>query len=315
MPLTPLKSVESEPAGSRRGQPARHGGLRGGMRTWGGASVGSSDETASGLASTPSDFAEDNPGYYDSLSIEDVEEGGGSGLGRWVAGVLRTHLVGPFGAAGVRLWAACAFCHPVSVGQMAAETMRRGTSDPRASVAWGSCMVYVVQLVPVIVGFLLMEGTIIMARALVTAEDPSWVGRDDSRLVLRKLLSMPVSEKLEARVRKQMRHSRLLMAIGGVANVASLTKSYALYNSDLSTTLLFVVHLVTLLPIFFIVSGWCARLTLLRLSLACLLPSLGLIRLAAAEQAYVAPSSLPDCRRPYRAAHSADTRSWTAWKA
>ena len=262
----PLKSVE--PAGSRRrGQRARHAGL---LRTWGAASsTSSSDGTASGLASSiPSDFAHDTSGYY-KLSAADIEEGGGSKLGRWVAGVLRTHLVGPFGAAGVRLWAACSLIFPVSTGQMAAETVRRGTSDPRASSAAWLSQVYVVQLVPVIVGFLLMEGTIIMARALVTAEDPSWVGRDDSRLVLRKLLSMPVSEKLEARVRKQMRRSRVLMVIGAVANVASLTKTYRLYiSADLSMGAILAVQLVSAPAIFFIVSGWCARLTRLSFSWA-----------------------------------------------
>ena len=218
----------------------------GGIGSIGSASASSAASSDDAAAAPDVGFAE----HCAALSI-DAHGADDSKLEQRVAGVLRAHLVGPCGGAkGLRMWAGtCALC-VACLGQVTAARMRRSANNIQA-LEWE------VQITLAVVGFLLMEGTVILGRACL--EESQHMPAPRHPALLKQVLSMPVSAPLQRRITQHIHRSRVLVLMFAVAVIIMLRGHLEVLGGSVdetSTIVLTLLSLATLPPSFFILTGW-----------------------------------------------------------
>ena len=184
-----------------------------------------------------------------------------------VYGVLRPHLIGPLGSCrgGHRLWALSITFYAFSVGQFIAERLTEMVeAEPLCPEIWQS-MVWEAQVVPLCIGLLATEVTVIMAEAV----RPATTGRPATRSSrwLQLLLATPVSPQVLQRIRTHVRVSRTWAAGLGVVMLVSMARQYEQLEANLGRTELqravfTIVDTISLVPMLITITGWLLFLTI-----------------------------------------------------
>ena len=184
-----------------------------------------------------------------------------------VYGVLRPHLIGPLGSCrgGHRLWALSITFYAFSVGQFIAERLTEMVeAEPLCPEIWQS-MVWEAQVVPLCIGLLATEVTVIMAEAV----RPATTGRPATRSSrwLQLLLATPVSPQVLQRIRTHVRVSRTWAAGLGVVMLVSTARQYEQLEANLGRTELqravfTIVDTISLVPMLITITGWLLFLTI-----------------------------------------------------